>query len=494
MEPSHSPPRSEINPSTGEKEPPSIREIIEYGKTHTPEEMDHFWLERVYQGDHMPQLTWRAVMLGGMLGSLMSIAHVYTTMKLGWSFGVTITAGVLSFMFWRIIRVVIPSVRPFSILENNCMQSTASAAGYSTGASLVTAFGAILLIEGKHIEWYYAAIWTFVTALLGTVIAIPMKRQMLNAEQLAFPSGIAAAETLKALYGRGREALHKAIALIVAMTVGVSLALLRKSQWFVSLLGINDDGVLPFGGQFRGVPGKALPLFGFEPSVLLIGAGMITGVRVSLSMFASSVLLYLVVGPALIDYDIQHAGVEGWVNSIAIKRNPEGEIIAAPLTRWSLWTGTSLMVMASLTSVGLQWKTIVRALRKPTTGPTGVVPNSVEVPASWFWMSFIPLSIAAIAVEYACFRINPALGLVSVLLSLILAMVACRALVSRANATHSTISSSASRQLMNSEIGSSTRSETMEARLSRKNPIHRPHSASVPCSITFIRRPEWVLP
>lgn len=414
--------------STGEREPPSIPEIIEFGKTHTPEEMDRFWLERVYQGDHVPQLTWRAVLLGGMLGSLMSIAHVYTTLKLGWSFGVTITAGVLSFMFWHIIRAAFPSVRPFSILENNCMQSTASAAGYSTGASLVTAFGAILLIEGKHIEWYYAAIWTFVTALLGTVIAIPMKRQMLNTEQLAFPSGIAAAETLKALYGRGREALHKAIALVVAMTVGIVLALLRMGEWaWLEASHLKVPELFPFGGQIRSVPAKALPVFGFEPSVLLIGAGMITGVRVSLSMFASSVLLYLVIGPALIDYDIQHAGVEDWVNSIAIKRGPEGEIIAAPLTRWSLWTGTSLMVMASLTSVGLQWKTIVRALRKPTTGPSGVKPNSVEVPASWFWCSFIPLTIAVVIVEYACFRINPLLGFVSVVLSAVLALVACRA-------------------------------------------------------------------
>lgn len=427
MEPSPTPSQPKREPPVGTNELPPIPEIIEFGKTHTPEEMEKFWLERVYQGDHMPQLTLRAVLLGGCLGSLMSIAHVYTTMKLGWSFGVTITAGVLSFAFWHIVRFVIPNVRPFSILENNCMQSTASAAGYSTGASLVTAFGAILLLEGKHIEWQYAAIWTFVTALLGTVIAIPMKRQMLNTEQLAFPSGIAAAETLRALYGRGREAVHKAIALIIAMAVGIVLAFLRNGPWaWIAKAHLKLPDLFPFGGQFRGVEGKSLYGFGCEPSGMLIGAGMITGTRVSLSMLASSALLYLIITPELVRMDAEHRGLEKYVASIPLKYDDEGKLVMNP-TRWSLWTGTSLMVLASLTSVALQWRTIMRAFQKAPTVSAGRANGSVEVPAIWFWSMFIPLTIAAVIVEWACFRINPLLGLLSVVLSTVLALVACRA-------------------------------------------------------------------
>ena len=47
---------------------------------------------------------------------------------------------------------------------------------------------------------------------------------------------------------------------------------------------------------------------------------------------------------------------------------------------------------------------------------------------------------------------------------------------------------------MNSESGSSTNSATNAAKCSRKNESHKPHSASTPVSITFIRRPEWVPP
>src|SRR5579883_3393440 len=119
------------------------------------ERRQEHWLKNIYQGDNVPQLTLRAVIMGGILGSLMSISNLYTTLKVGWSFGVAITACVLSFVIWRTIRLVLPMLSPMSILENNCMQSTASAAGYSTGATIGAAFGALLLITGVHIDWKY---------------------------------------------------------------------------------------------------------------------------------------------------------------------------------------------------------------------------------------------------------------------------------------------------------------------------------------------------
>ncbi|MBK9622970.1 MAG: OPT/YSL family transporter [Candidatus Obscuribacter sp.] len=62
--------------------------------------------------------------------------NLYTMLKLGWAFGVAITACVLSFVLWNGLRLIFPKLSEMSILENNCMQSTASAAGYSTGATV----------------------------------------------------------------------------------------------------------------------------------------------------------------------------------------------------------------------------------------------------------------------------------------------------------------------------------------------------------------------
>src|SRR6185503_4173732 len=163
-----------------------------------PEEKDLYWYKHFYQGDKQRQLTLRAVLTGGLLGMFMSISNLYTTLKLGWSFGVAITACVLSYVIWNGLRALTRNwMTQMSMLETNCMQSTASAAGYSTGSTIGTAFGALLLINGFHHPWYVVAPFALLTAALGVFLAIPMKRQMINYEQLKFPSGIAAAETLR---------------------------------------------------------------------------------------------------------------------------------------------------------------------------------------------------------------------------------------------------------------------------------------------------------
>ncbi|HWQ92945.1 MAG TPA: OPT/YSL family transporter, partial [Clostridia bacterium] len=196
----------------------------------TPEEIDRQWFEKVYtgRGDTQKQLTVRALLMGGVLGMFMSASNLYTTLKLGWAFGVAITACVISFVLWNALRALTGGrLSQMSILENNCMQSTASAAGYSTGGTLGTAFGALLLIEGVHRPWYIVAPFVFFTAALGVFLAIPMKRQMVNHEQLKFPSGIAAAETLRSLYSKGAEAMRKAYALLFALAVGGLVGLFR---------------------------------------------------------------------------------------------------------------------------------------------------------------------------------------------------------------------------------------------------------------------------
>ena len=95
-----------------------------------------------------------------------------------------------------------------TILENNCMQSTASSAGYSTGGTLVSAFAAYILLNDQTLPMPLMLGWVFFLAVLGVTMAIPMKRQMINIEQLRFPSGIAAAETLRALHSHGEKGMR----------------------------------------------------------------------------------------------------------------------------------------------------------------------------------------------------------------------------------------------------------------------------------------------
>ena len=164
-------------------------------KKMTPEELEREWYENVYQGDDMPQLTWRSVVMGSVLGAFLSLQNLYVGLKTGWGLGVAITSCILSFTIWKSLRKIFPRwIRTdMSILENNAMQSTASSAGYSTGGTIVSAISAYLLVNGVHITYGLLSAWVFFLAVLGVTMAIPMKRQMINIERLKFPSGIAAA-------------------------------------------------------------------------------------------------------------------------------------------------------------------------------------------------------------------------------------------------------------------------------------------------------------
>jgi uncharacterized oligopeptide transporter (OPT) family protein len=295
----------------------------------TAEQKDEHWYQHVYKGEQMPQLTLRAVLVGGILGMLMSAANLYTTLSIGWAFGIAITACVLSFVMWNVVVLTSRGkVSQMSILENACMASTASAAGYSTGSTIATMFGAVVLLapipEGKTTADMYTwditkpwvvTIFTLCTGLMGVFLAIPMKRQMINHERLPFPSGTAAAETLRSLYSRSAEAARKAYVLVTGLVLGVLIGFLRAGddviekvaalRWIfdkISAIRIPSDISMHFADRLY--PGGRHPAgFAFEPSALLIAAGMIVGMRTSVSLVVSSAVLYLGVGPWLAQKD-----------------------------------------------------------------------------------------------------------------------------------------------------------------------------------------------
>ena len=410
------------------------------GFTGTPEEQDRKWFEQCYRGDSQRQLTVRAVVMGGILGMFTAVSNLYTTLKIGWSFGVSITACVISFVVWNsICKIFAGRVTRMSILENNCMQSTATAAGSSTGATLATALGALLLITGVQQPWPVAAAFVLFTAALGVFLAIPMKRQMINHEQLRFPSGIATAETLRSLYSKSGESLKQAYSLLIALGAGAVIGLLHTYAELVEQLKIKNrlphwlewlsgklylPDTVDFTGWLNPLARGQMVGLGFEPSVLLVGAGMITGLRVSLSMFAGSALLYYVVAPPLFQQDIGNLFVVSYVPSFHPTNgnfNP---------TRWALWGGTAVMVFSSLTQVALNWRTIARAFfifKKTERAVIHDAVDAVEVPNSWLFLGLIPITIGLIIVQYFAFHIAVWLGLVSVAFSFVVSLVCCRA-------------------------------------------------------------------
>ncbi len=410
----------------------STFELPVEGFKGTPEEIERQWFERVYKGrgDSMAQLTWRAVLMGSVLGGVLSLTNLYIGLKAGWGFGVAITSCILSYAIWTGLHGAGIVKSKMTILENNCMQSTASAAGYSTGSTLVSAFAAYVLLNGHPLPIPLTLAWVFFMAVLGVTMAVPMKRQMVNVEQLRFPSGIAAAETLHALYSHGGKGVRAAKALAVAGGLAAldnfwagGLAVVDKSMaaWFhiKTHLEVASSGKLIDKAQAWLLGQKNYSLWHgrtvlFSWDAIFVAAGAITGMRVCVSMLISGTLCWAVFVPILQHY--------GYISM----RGGFRECV-----QWTLWGGTACMVSAGILSFFLQWRSIVNAFRslaalaKRNRRSIGEM-EAIETPNSWFFAGQVISLVALAWLARVSFGMPLWQSAMAVLLSFGLSVVACR--------------------------------------------------------------------
>ncbi|MHC4320150.1 MAG: OPT family oligopeptide transporter [Planctomycetota bacterium] len=407
-------------PSPTVTDPYEDYELPVEGFTGTPEEVERQWYEQCYltRGDNIAQLTWRAVLMGSALGGILSLTNLYIGLKAGWGFGVAITACILSYALWttfyrmRLVRT------KMTILENNCMQSAASSAGYSTGGTLVSAFAAYIMLNNETLPMPIMFGWVFFLAVLGVTMAIPMKRQMINIEQLRFPSGIAAAETLRALHATGEKGIRagKALGLFGILAAistfwsdGLHVISSRLEAFQFSTL-VNRFNQAIFGDVWIG----RTVTFLWEP--IFIAAGAIVGMRVSLSIMFGAITCWMIFVPITQAQVPEAAGLSGYRS----------------LVQWTLWGGVACMVTSGLLSVALQWRSATRAFkslgaivspgRKGKEDPV----DKLETPISWFIGGQLISLVALAWLAHYTFGMPYWQTALAVVLTFGLALVACR--------------------------------------------------------------------
>ncbi|MFZ2958024.1 MAG: OPT family oligopeptide transporter [Candidatus Ozemobacteraceae bacterium] len=358
-----------------------------------------------------PQLTVRAVVVGMLLGGFMSLSNLYVALKTGWSIGVSITAAILAFAFFTLFTRIGLIKGHFGLLENNTAKSVSSAAGYMTGGGTVAAIPALMMITGQAMDGWSMFFWITTIAMLGLIMAIPMKQQMINVEQLRFPTGIAAAETLKAIHGEGAEGAAKAKLLGWGAVVGAVVAFLRDAKSKFIPWNLPEKISIP-GITLSGRPLADYTL-SFEGSLIMISAGAIMGFRAAWSMLLGALINYGMLAP--------------WLYSQGIIDSKLGykHIVA-----WSVWFGSAMILTSGLLSFAYQWRTVLQAF-KSVGAAFGTVQlteeEKAEVPMTWFFIGLAILTPLVVFLEWFLFGIKIWMGLISVFLGFFIAIVACRA-------------------------------------------------------------------
>ncbi|HEX8192128.1 MAG TPA: oligopeptide transporter, OPT family [Allosphingosinicella sp.] len=233
-------------------------------------------------GGEMRELTIRAIVLGGAITLVFTAANVYLGLRVGLTFATSIPAAVISM---AILRYFASS----TILENNIVQTVASAAG-TLAAIIFVLPGLVMVGAWQGFPFWTTASVTAVGGILGVMFSVPLRRALVVDTPLPYPEGVAAAEVLKVGAGtrEGSDEARAGLRVIVWSSItAAAFALVTKTR----LIAETANHFFRAGPAATGISGTL--------SFALIGAGHLVGLSVGLAMLTGMILGWWIVLPIL---------------------------------------------------------------------------------------------------------------------------------------------------------------------------------------------------
>ena len=271
-------------------------------------------------GGSLRELTLRGILLGGVITLLFTAANVYLGLKVGLTFATSIPAAVISMAVLRLVR-------NSNILENNIVQTIASAAG--TLAAIIFVLPGLIMIGW----WQGFPYWTTVAVCaiggtLGVMFSVPLRRALVTGSDLPYPEGVAAAEVLRVGSGspEGAEENAKGLAIIVAGSLASAGFAL-----FAAMKLVATEVATAFRVGGGGATGASTSL-----SMALIGVGHLVGLSVGIAMFIGMMIAWGGLVPLLTSIQGVGPDVSATVNDVF--RNQVRFIGAGTIGVAAVWT------------------------------------------------------------------------------------------------------------------------------------------------------------
>jgi putative OPT family oligopeptide transporter len=349
----------------------------------------------------LPELTFRALLMGVVLGMVFGASSLYLVLKVGLTVSASIPVAVIAITLFGMVGKA--GGKDSTILENSITQ-TAGSAGESIAFGLGITMPAIMIL-GFDLEITRVMLVGVLGGLLGILMMIPMRRTMIvdQHKELKYPEGTACAEVLmaaatetsRAAAGEVREeGSHAALeARRRAFTIfgGFGLGLLYKVA-SISLKGWKDTSNFIFGA-----PLKAGSV-GAEISPELLGVGYIIGPRIAFTMAGGGVLSYLLLIP-MIKFFGELLTVPLAPGTMLIKDMGPDDIRSA----YVLYIGAGAVATGGLISLARSLPTIWKGLKGGLGGVTkrsrGSVKSALrtddDIPFKWVAIGCLAI-IAAI--------------------------------------------------------------------------------------------------
>lgn len=318
------------------------------------------------------EFTLRGVLLGALITLAFTAANVYLGLKVGLTFASAIPAAVIS-------MALLYRFKDSNILENNLVQTQASAAG--TLSSVIFVLPALLMLGlWSGFPFWQTALVCAAGGTLGVLYTVPLRRVMVVQSTLPYPEGVAAAEVLRV----GEAQRHKTD----GARTGDGLRSLGWGAGIAALFGFLSGGLRLLADAFNVWINAGSVAFriaaGFSPA--LLAAGYLMGAAAGVAVLLGLVLCWGLVVP--------------WLTAQATLA--EGQALSALATQmWATkarFLGAGVIGISALWTVASLIRPIIKAIASQPvrSGPAAQADDERErdMPRSWM----LAIGLAALAV------------------------------------------------------------------------------------------------
>ncbi|RTE73118.1 hypothetical protein BHE90_012469 [Fusarium euwallaceae] len=322
----------------------------------------------LYDGHRL--VTIRAILTGGVLGSLIACSNLYLGLKSGFGADATLFSAIFGYAICKLLeKSKIPFMSGhFGPHENNIIQATSLGCigvGFMFMSGVPAMYQLKLLGPGPQSDYGRMICLTLVAGFWGLGFAVPLRRMFILrlARQLSlyFPLGQASAITIRALHSNteGSSGAREKIKTI-SYSFSASIVWSVASSYAPGILYQWNPfwWIYKWGGQgILGAVNWGWLSWQWSPS--MIGVGMLIDLNASLSYLLGTVLAWGVIGPILvakgeaigIPYDPTNPKLITYNAFIA------EQLKASPSPRyWVLWPAVFMMLAASIATILLETK------------------------------------------------------------------------------------------------------------------------------------------
>jgi putative OPT family oligopeptide transporter len=272
------------------------------------------------------ELTIRGLILGALLTTVFTAANVYLGLKVGLTFASSIPAAVIS-------MAILSAVKDSSILENNIVQTVASAAG-TLSAIIFVLPGLVIVGWWTGFPFWQSFLICLSGGILGVVFTIPLRRALVTTSDLPYPEGVAAAEVLKVGSGtRGEtkdesgESREGLTAVILGSVMSGGLAIITATRVVAAEL----NGFIRLGAN-------ASTGYNIAWSLALLGAGHLVGLSVGMAMLVGQIISWVIAVPILTSMQPAAEGITLAAHTTTIWRTQVRFIGAGAIAIASIYT------------------------------------------------------------------------------------------------------------------------------------------------------------